>query len=256
MSIFSRFRKNKAPSWNDLSEDEKTRATSKLMKRIQALAGARYKIVSGFDVTQRECGITETKGEDEILPVYARGRLLDMARNSVRNSATFSTILKQLDFNVCGTKAGKVILDFPDLNTSKEVVELFSNFTRSADFFDGLNFNSLLKLIMKNELIGGDCVVMFDDGLVEDSGKLIVYESDEIGSTTDEAIKARYGENAHQSLGKVYNGNGRWIGTVVSRSQRGAEQFEPDKCFFLRRDPDASAFDSLWIQPSNVWRVA
>ena len=254
--MLERLFRKKAPTWKDLNEEQKTQVASKLMKRISAMVGARYKIVSGFDQTQREGGITETLNEDGILRQYARGRLLDLARNSVRNSATFNTILKQMDFNVCGTKAGKVILDFPDLNTSKEVVELFSNFTRSADFFDGLNFNSLLKLIMKNELIGGDCVVMFDDGLVEDSGKLIVYESDEIGSTSDEAVKERYGENAHQSLGKVYNGNGRWIGTIVSRSQRGAEVFEPDKCFFLHRDPDASTFDSLWIQPSNVWRVA
>lgn len=155
-----------------------------------------------------------------------------------------------------GVNGGKAILDLPDLNTNKELVDKFSDFTRSADFFDGYNFNTVLKLIMKNALIGGDCVVMFDDGLFEDSGKILIYESDEIGSTTDEAIVARYGENAHQSQGKVYNGNGRWIGTVVSRSQRGEEIFSPDKCFFLRRDPDASPFDSLWIQPANVWRPA
>lgn len=148
--------------------------------------------------------------------------MLDMARNAVRNSPTFNTILKQMDFNVCGTKAGKVILDFPDIELSKEVVELFSRFTRSADFFDGYSFNTVLKLILKNALIGGDCVVLFDNGLIEDSGKLLIYESDEIGSTTEEAIKEHYGEYAHQSLGKVYNPNGRWIGTVVSRSQRGA----------------------------------
>ena len=182
--------------------------------------------------------------------------MLDMARNALRNSPTFNTILKQMDFNVCGTKAGKVVLDFPDIELSKDVVELFSRFTRSADFFDGYSFNTVLKLILKNALIGGDCVVLFDNGLVEDSGKLLIYESDEIGNTTEEAIKEHYGEYAHQSLGKVYNPNGRWIGTVVSRSQRGAAQFLPDKCYFLHRDPDASSFDSLWLQPSNIWRVA
>ena len=217
------------------------------MKRVSAMVGARYKIVTGWDTTQREGAVTETRNEDEILPQYARGRLLDMARNAVRNSSTLNTILKQLDFNVVGVNGGKAILDFPDIGTSKELVEKFSTFTRSADFFDGYNFNTVLKLIMKNALIGGDCVVMFDDGLVEDSGKILIYESDEIGSTTDEAIEARFGKNAYQSQGKVYNGNGRWIGTVVSRSQRGEEVFAPDKCFFLRRDPDASPLDSFWV---------
>lgn len=223
---------------------------------VKNQAGPRYKIVSGFDTTQREAGITETEGEDKILRPYARGRLLDMTRNAVRNSSTLNTILKQLDFNVVGVDGGKAILDFPDIEVNKKLVALFSRFTRSADFFDGYNFNQVLKLIMKNALIGGDCVVMFDDGLVEDSGKILIYESDEIGSTDDEAIKARYGQGAIQSQGKVYNANGRWIGTVVSRSQRGQETFDPSKCFFLRRDPDACPLDSLWLQPSNVWRPA
>ena len=178
-----------------------------------------------------------------------------MARNAARNSATFNTILKQMDYNVCGVKAGKVILNFPDVATNKELQRLFANFTRSADFFDGLSFNALLKLILKTQLIGGDSVILFDNGLIEDSGKLLVYESDEIGNTTDEAIRQHFGDGARQSLGKVYNPNGRWIGAVVSRSQRGEEIFDPTMSYFLHRDPDASMFDSLWLMPQNVWRV-
>lgn len=49
---------------------------------------------------------------------------------------------------------------------------------------------------MKNALIGGDCVILFDDGLVEDSAKLLVYESDEIGNVPDEVLRAKYGDNA------------------------------------------------------------
>lgn len=32
--------------------------------------------------------------------------------------------------------------------------------------------------------------------------------------------------------------------------------FDPEKCYFLTRDPDSSPLDSPWLQPSNVWRVA
>ena len=87
-------KKNKAPSWKDLSAEQRRIVTQKLMKKVSAMAGARYRIVSGFDTTQREAGVTETRGEDEILPKYARGRLLDMTRNAVRNSSTLNTILK------------------------------------------------------------------------------------------------------------------------------------------------------------------
>lgn len=99
-------------------------------------------------------------------------------------------------------------------------------------------------------------MILFDDGLVEDSAKLLVYESDEIGNVPDDVLKRKYGDGAVQSLGKVYNSNSRWIGTVVSRACRGQPVFDPDKCYFLTRDPDASPLDSLWLQPSNVWRVA
>jgi len=37
-------------------------------------------------------------------------------------------------------------------------------------------------------VLGGDVVLLFDDGLIEDSGKILIYEPDEIGNSTDEAI--------------------------------------------------------------------
>ncbi len=79
---------------------------------------------------------------------------------------------------------------------SRELQQLFAQFTRSADFFDGLSFNALLKLILKTQLVGGDACIVFDDGLVEDSGRLLVYESDEIGNTTDDAIVKHFGKGA------------------------------------------------------------
>ena len=53
-----------------------------------------------------------------------------------------------------------------------------------------------MKLILKTYILGGDMVLMFDDGLVEDSGKLVVYEPDEIGCTTPEALASHYGKLA------------------------------------------------------------
>lgn len=246
----SRTTKKAAPEWGDLDNRTKLAVTRKIVK---AMGGARYKIVSGSDEWQREAGITERKDEDAILNAYGRGKLLDLARNATRNSPTFNGILKQLDLNVVGTKGGKAIFNFDD---SARIKNAFAKWTRDADFFDGLSFNTILKLILKTYVLGGDMVLMFDDGLVEDSGKLLIYEPDEIGNTTDEAIEQHYGAYARQSLGRVYNGNGRFIGAVVSRSQRGAEVFDPSKSYFLARDPDASMFDNFWLMPRNVFRVA
>ena len=248
------FDKKKAPEWNDLSNKQKQLVTHKIAKGIKAQwFGPRYKLVSGTDILQRERGMVEVRDEDEILNAYGRGQMLDLARNASRNSSTFNGILKQFDLNAVGVKGGKAIFDFENAEAIKEQ---FSKWTRDADFFDGLSFNTLLKLILKTYILGGDMVLMFDDGLIEDSGKLVVYEPDEIGNTTPEALANRYGKYARQSLGRVYNGNGRFIGAIVSRSQRGETEFDPKQSYFLRRDPDASLFDSFWMMPRNVFRVA
>lgn len=246
--------KKKSPQWNDLSDKQKLQVTSKIAKGIKAMmAGPRYKLVSGTDVWQRGRGMAEHRDEDEILNSYGRGAMIDLARNAARNSSTFNGILKQFDLNAVGTKGGKAIFDF---DNAESIKDQFAKWTRDADFFDGLSFNTLLKLILKTYILGGDMVLMFDDGLIEDSGKLVVYEPDEIGNTTPEALASRFGSYARQSLGRVYNGNGRFIGAIVSRSQRGADVFDPSKSYFLRRDPDASMFDSFWMMPRNVFRVA
>lgn len=162
--------------------------TKKIVRALQS--GPRYKLVSPTDEWQRERGMIEHRDEDEILNTYGRGKMLDLARNATRNSSTFNSILKQLDLNVVGTKGGKAIFNF---DSSSKLKTAFSKWTRDADFFDGLPFNTLLKLILKTYMLGGDMVLMFDDGLIEDSGKLVIYEPDEIGSTTDEAIAQHYG---------------------------------------------------------------
>lgn len=246
--------KKKSPQWNDLSDKQKLQVTSRIAKGVKAMmAGPRYKLISGTDVWQRGRGMAEHRDEDEILNSYGRGAMIDLARNAARNSSTFNGILKQFDLNAVGTKGGKAIFDF---DNAESIKDQFAKWTRDADFFDGLSFNTLLKLILKTYILGGDMVLMFDDGLIEDSGKLVVYEPDEIGNTTPEALAARFGSYARQSLGRVYNGNGRFIGAIVSRSQRGADVFDPKQSYFLRRDPDASMFDSFWMMPRNVFRVA
>ena len=258
MNIFNRiktvFRKSK--SWEDLTTQQKIDFTKKTIKAVNALSGARYKIVEGTDEWQRDRGVTETKGEDEILGASKRGKLLDLARNAVRNNPTFVTILKQFDLNAVGTEGGKAIVTFQNENFSKKVLKEFSKWTRTADFFDSLNLNTVLKIVLKTQLIGGDLVILFDDGLISDSGKILIYEPDEIGDTDEKEIEKRYGKKSYQRLGRVYNAFGQFQGCIVSRSQRGLDKFDPKSCYFLKRNPNGSFLDDLWLMPRNVFRVS
>lgn len=120
--------------------------------------------------------------------------MLDMARNQARNSSTFNAILKQFDYNAVGTEGGKAILTIPDTELAQELVRRFAAWTRNADFYDGLPFNQLLKLILKTQLLGGDCVLMIDDDIVEDSGRIMLFEPDELGEVPVDALASRYGK--------------------------------------------------------------
>ena len=225
--------------------------TPRAIKRPVIKNHARYQIVSAPDQYNRPLGHTETKGEDEILSAYKRGRLLDLARNAARNSSTLSTLLTTLCQNVVGTTGGKVILPW---DADKAIIRPFARFTQNADFFDGCSYNEILRLVLITNILGGNSVAILDDGLVTDSGKLLVFESDELGNTTDDALRFHFGRDAKQSQGLVYDSYGRNIGCIVSRACRGAETFDPSKCWFLHRDPDALSWESDYFLFANRFR--
>lgn len=147
---------------------------------VRFKARGKYKIVDGIGQTMIEPSSTETRTEDEILDPTRRGRLLDLTRNLVRNSSLFNTILGQMTTNVVSTCGGKVILSLPNEETNKSIRKAFYSYTRNVDFYTGDSFNHLLKRVLREYVIGGDCVLLFDDGLVEDSGKVLFFESNQI----------------------------------------------------------------------------
>jgi len=212
---------------------------------------ARYQIVSSPDEYNRPPGHVETKGEDEILSAYKRGRLLDLARNAARNSSTLNTLLTTLTQNVVGTVGGKVILPW---DSDKQIIRPFARFTKNADFFDGCSFNEILRLVLITNVLGGNSVAVYDDGFVTGSGKLLVFEPDEIGNTTEEALQYHYGKAAKQSQGLVYDAYGRNIGCIISRACRGAETFDPGKSWFLHRDPDKLNWENDYYLFANRFR--
>ena len=146
--------------------------------------------------------------------------MLDLTRNLVRNSSLFNTILGQLSTSVVSTVGGKVVLSLPNEQTNKDLRRTFFSYTRNVDFYTGDTLNHLLKRVLREFVIGGDCVLLFDDGLVEDSGKVLFFESNEIVDVPPSEVEKHYGKGAWLSQGKVYSANGRHIGTIVSKSQK------------------------------------
>ena len=184
-----------------------------------------------------------------------RAKLLDLTRNLVRNSSLFNTVLGQLTTNAISTCGGKVVISTPNEEANKALKKAFFSYTRNVDFYTGDTLNHLLKRTLREYVIGGDCVLIFDDGLIEDSGKVLLFESNQIVNVAQAEIEKRYGKGSRISNGKVYSRNGRHIGTVVSRSQSPLlGDVDPDKCYFLKKDPNGNPLDNYWFHFSTNWR--
>lgn len=202
-----------------LVEEPQTKPTARRTTRYRARG--RYKIVDGTSQFMIEPSSPETRSEDQILDPSRRARLLDLTRNLVRNSSLFNTILGQLTTNVVSTCGGKVVLSLPNEEANKSIRKAFFSYTRNVDFYNGDSLNHLLKRVLREYVIGGDCVLLFDDGLIENSGKVLFFESNEIVNVPQNVVESHYGKGSWISQGKVYSRNGRHIGTVVSKSQGG-----------------------------------
>lgn len=195
--------------------DTPSRPTHVIVKRVYNRG--QYKIVDGSSsmIGESSC---ETKKEDEILTPERRARLEDITRNLVRNSSLFNTILGSLTTNVISTIGGKVVLSLPNEEANNALKYSFKQYTRNVDFSTGDNLNRFLKRILREYVIGGEVVLVFDNGLIEDSGKVLLFESSELVEVAASEIEKRYGKGSWCSQGKVYSKNGRHIGTIVSKS--------------------------------------
>ena len=215
--------------------------------------GGRYKIVQSPDQMLRERGFAEYGKEDEILNASRRGQLLDMARNQMRNSSTLNALLKQFDLNAVGTVGGKATFTLGTREASLAARAAFADWARECEYFDGLSLRDLLKIVLKTFLLGGDFVLLFDDNLVEDSGRVMMYEPDEIGNISDAEFARRFPAGWTQRQGKIYNAFGRCVGVIVSRSQRGQLEFNADSCYYLTKGA-GRAIENDWLMPANAWR--
>lgn len=127
--------------WPFKSKSKNQKPSAAEHRRYKNLVGPHYKVVSFPDDLNRTPAMNELEDEDFYLNAFRRGRMLDLARNSVRNSSTFNSILKQFDLNAVGVDGGKAIIDFKDAELTNKTKDLFSEWTRSAEFFDGADFN-------------------------------------------------------------------------------------------------------------------
>ncbi len=226
---------------------------------FKMLMGGKYNSVEGETARQQSPGIIElgNDGEDSILNSPLRNKLTNQLRNQLRNSPTGRIIDQQRRTTIVGYSGGNLILNFPKgFEKSQEAWESWFNqeWAPTAEFVDQMHLNDLVKNALSAEDQGGDMVLLFDDNLLDDSGRILAFESDEIANIPQSDFEKRF-KGYKQSLGRIYDNFGRFCGVIVSRQQRGMSEFDILKSVILSQDPKADRRESFWVMPRHVFRL-
>lgn len=241
--------RKEAPKWNDLPAAEKLRVARKMYHIARTNATAfgkgKYNIVGSDEHTRlRDRAVIETEGEDASLSPRLRSHLLNLARQAIRNNETMNAILNQFKLNVIGTCGGKAHFEFPEqFSASADALrEKFASYCSACEFYDGMNLRDVLSIVLENVLIGGDVVLRFDDSFIENSGRVLGFETDSIANLKECDFKKSY-PGKTQTQGRIYTAARRFCGCFVSSSERGKPEFDADKCYAFTCDPNSKPQD-------------
>ena len=219
--------------------------------KAAAFARGGYEIIGNSG--NRRAFTPETQGEDGIVGDWGRNRLTAAGRDMMRNSPTRGTMDQQRRVNIVGTVGGKLHASFPEgyAEAASAVMRYVNRvWAPHCEFTYGKSLNWILKTIVTAEDVGGNVILVFDDGILtggSGTGTIRGFEADEIAGVQDAEFAARFPKSFRQSGGFVYDNFGRFAGAFVSTVQRGMQTFEKGKFITLRRG--ASAANWIAIGP-------
>ena len=203
----------------------------------------------------------ERHGEDYELRGSRRGQLLAIMRDNFRNAPEARAICEQRALNVVGDVGGRLQVTTQDDAFNRAANFYFSTCARSIEFSNGFTLNELLRRIQISLDIGGDLVVVADVATSTKpapfcaSGKLRIFDADEIGNLPEDYFASEYGPKGYvQRDGLIYDEFGRHIGVIVSTANRGRKTFSQDCAIVLFRDLNGLD-EPNWVYLQHGWRA-
>lgn len=174
-------------------------------------------IVSKYDATEsnvmRRQPEVETKSEDQIYDQSKRQYGNNIGRDLERNYAPARGILHQFRMNVVG-ELGKL-----QVNTDggKEASDWFNGvWAKDPDFRDDVPWSTILQNVVAGVLREGDLLAVVDDGLIENTGKVIHWESDQIVSLGQGEFDKTQFKNGTQENGIIRGKHGKVEAYIVT----------------------------------------
>ncbi|MCK5644085.1 MAG: phage portal protein [Gammaproteobacteria bacterium] len=200
-----------------------------------AVAGSGNSVGGGNKRRQSTIETKEETGATGILKPYDRLKSLNLCRDAERNFSGAKSIFHQIKINVIGPSP-KV-----QVNTNNEFgIELTKwinkKWMKNCDFRRNRRFAKMAQLAVAAKAREGDLLVVFDDDLIKDSGKLIFYETDLICDISDpppEFAEAGY----TMSDGIVNDEWGREVGYITT-NKRGQTSVPLADATVWPRNPD------------------
>ena len=233
-------------TWASLSPAQQRAVARKLGGGVMGLVklGRGYEAVSQPFASQRRAATVETRGEDKQLTPAQRNQLVNLGRDMMRNAPERVMQDQQLRVNTVGWEGGKLYASFPEGygDAAEEVMHYFNKvWSLKAEFTFRKNFNWILKTALTAQDVGGNAVLVFDDGVLtggNGTGRVRGFEADEIAEIPQSEFEKRFPKGWTQSRGFIYNQCGMFCGLFASTSQRGKAVFDPSAGFVtLRLDP-------------------
>ena len=174
-------------------------------------------IKSEYDVLKsgklRRTPKREMTPESGIYGMQKRVLGTNIGRDLERNHAPARGILHQFRMNVVGS-LGKLQVNCDGGDAAAEWFN--QEWAKDCDFRDDLHWSVFLQNVVAAVQREGDLLTVFDDELVEDSGKLLTWEADQILPVTDDVLGKIGYPDAKQDNGILRDEWGRVLAYIAT----------------------------------------
>ncbi|MEY4940410.1 MAG: Phage portal protein lambda family, partial [Verrucomicrobiota bacterium] len=207
-------------------------------------------ILAKYDATEpnrlRRQPTRETQSEGELYNMSKRLLGCNLGRDLERNYSPAKSMLHQFRVNVVGS-LGKLRVNTED---GDEATAWFNEvWSKDCDFRDECDFSTMLQNILVSEIREGDALCVIDDGLIEDSGKMLTWESDQIAPVSEQILatseRASDYRSALQDNGILRGPFGQVLGYCTT-GKRGMTVIEDEKDVTIWKRGQARLAKNPW----------
>lgn len=186
-----------------------------------AIRERKLKALAGYDATKssvkRRQPTVETTDESKIYGQTERYKGVNIGRDLERNYSPAKGIIHQFKANVVGS-LGKLQVNIKGGDLAAQWFN--GTWAKDCDYRDDTHFSVVLQNVVASVMREGDLLAVVDDGAIEDSGKLLHWESDQIVPLTDSVLAQTQYKSATQENG-ILRGKFGQILAYVCTGQRG-----------------------------------